>query len=334
MSDEQLEGWLVSLLDGTRRVVAPVAEDGLTLFREVTSADEIRLATRHPRTRLPAKETLLPATEVLFSYRLEAGGVALEVPPQPSDQVVIGLRPCDAAGTARLDEVLLADSHYADRRRRTALVTVACTSAGPACFCTAVGGSPGGTEAADLQVVPLQGSWLVRPLTDQGTTLVAGSAEGWPEASDEDWMAAEGQRRAVEATITTEPIPSEWVRGLAERFDAPAWQALAERCLGCGLCAYVCPSCACFDISDAGGALCGSRCRTWDSCGFRQFTVHAGGYNPRPSHLARHRQRVLHKFAWFPLEHGALMCVGCGRCVELCPAGIDIRQSVVRVMSG
>lgn len=327
LTDEQLRAWLAALLDSGRQVVAPVEEDRLLLYRKVTSPEEVRLEPQG-RTRWSAKEFLLPRTEILFSYRFEGDQVALDGPPEPPEQVLVGLRPCDAAGTARLDDVMGSDEVYAGRRARTAIVSVACAGAGPACFCTAVGGSPSGTEASDLQLVPLDGAWLVSALTEGGHALVDRDAGGWAAASGGDWAAADEQRRAVEESIGAEALPPEWAGELAEHFDAPLWSALGERCLGCGLCAYVCPSCSCFDVTDSGSASCGTRCRSWDSCGFARFTKHAAGYNPRPAQPSRYRQRVLHKFAWFPLEHGHFMCVGCGRCVELCPVGLDIRQSV------
>lgn len=329
LSDEQLRAWLASLLAGGRRVVAPVEDGKLLLFRTVNSADEIRLEPRG-RTRWSAKEFLLPATETLFSYRFDGDQVVLEEAAQAQEQVLVGLRPCDAAGMVRLDDLLLADELYARRRERTLIVSVACAGAEPACFCTAVGGSPAGTEASDLQLIPLGGAWLVRRLTERGATLVGTDSQGWPAATEEDLAAAQEQVRAVEESIGAEQLPLERATALAEHFDAPGWPALGERCLGCGVCVYVCPSCGCFDVTDAGNAFCGTRCRSWDSCGFAQFTKHAAGYNPRPAQPARYRQRVLHKFAWFPLAHGRFMCVGCGRCVELCPVGLDIRQSIER----
>jgi ferredoxin len=179
--------------------------------------------------------------------------------------------------------------------------------------------------------VPLDGAWVGCCLTERGAALVEGAAPLWPAAGEEDWAAVEEQRRAVEESIGAERLPAEWAGVLAEHFDGELWTVLGERCLRCGLCAYVCPSCSCFDVNDAGNALCGTLCRSWDSCGFAQFTKQAAGHNPRPTQPARYRQRVLHKFAWFPLEHGRFMCVGCGRCVELCPVGLDIRQAVNKV---
>ena len=332
LDDEQLRAWLSALVASDREIVAPVLVDGLLLYQRVASAEEIRLEPQG-KTRWSAKEFLLQRTETLFSFRFDGARVVLEEPPEPPEQVLIGLRPCDAAGTARLDDILDDDDRYARRRARTTIVSLACTGADPACFCTAVGGSPSSTEASDLQLVPLASSWLLKTVTERGTALLEGTTNGWSAAGEEEWAAADEQRRAVEKSIGQEALPPEWASELAERFDAPLWSALGERCLGCGLCAYVCPSCSCFDVTDSGNAFCGTRCRSWDSCGFAHFTKHAGGYNPRPDQASRYRQRVLHKFSWFPLEHGRFMCVGCGRCVELCPVGLDIRQSVDKAHS-
>ena len=332
LSDGDLRGWLAALLSSGRRLVAPVDEDGLTVFRAVASAEAVSL-DGYGTSRWSPKEALFPSTEALFSYRLEGNDVALETPPaSEEEQVLFAVRPCDAAGLARLDEMFLADgedSLYASRRARTATVSLACESARPECFCTAVGGSPAGADGSDLQLVSLGEEWLLRALTEKGAALAGAASERWTPASDEALARAEEQRLAVEASIGGGAVPGEWASVLEGAFEHPLWEQLGERCLGCGICAYVCPSCSCFDVGDEGSAFCGTRCRIWDSCTFAQFTRHASGHNPRSTQPARYRQRVLHKFSYFPLEHeGRFMCVGCGRCLKLCPVGLDIRHSV------
>jgi ferredoxin len=327
--------WLDSLLAAGRRVIAPAGDGGLVLFRQVASAGEARLEdTAHPRWS--PKEFLFPRTETLMSYTFGDSGVQL-APPQPpgTEQVLLGVRPCDAAGLMRLDEVFLGgedgDQLYAGRRRRTAVVSLACAAARPECFCTAVGGAPDGTEGADAQLVPLPApqGYLLRVLTPKGRELAGGPDPGWPAATEQDWAQARTQAERVTAEIGRGPLPGDLPGRLMDAFELPIWSTLAERCLGCGICAYVCPSCSCFDISDQANAYCGTRCRSWDTCTLAGFTRHASGHNPRPDQPSRYRQRVLHKFAYFPLENdGRLMCAGCGRCVALCPAGMDIRSAV------
>lgn len=339
LTDDEVREWIDALVGEGNRVVAPVDEDGLLLFRPITAASQVALAGAGS-TRWSPKEFVLPRTETLFSYRLEGDGVALEEPWTGGErrQVLFGLRPCDAAGLARLDDTFLGDVPdplYAVRRERTVTVSVACAAAQPECFCTAVGGSPGGTEGSDLQLMPLPTpeTWLLRSLTARGREMAA-AARGWTPATAADRESAEAGVAAVAETITRDPVAANEVGTLEAVFDDPVWEALGERCLSCGICAHVCPSCSCFDVADEGNATCGSRCRVWDSCTFAQFTRHASGHNPRSTQPARYRQRVMHKFAYFPAQHdGRLMCVGCGRCVALCPVGIDIHAAVQRAMA-
>jgi Fe-S-cluster-containing hydrogenase component 2 len=114
-------------------------------------------------------------------------------------------------------------------------------------------------------------------------------------------------------------------------FEDDFWQQASEKCLGCGACAYLCPTCHCFDISDetVGGAQV--RYRTWDTCNFPLFTLEASGFNPRKQKSQRLRQRILHKFSYFPSTHGMAACVGCGRCVRACPVNLDIRTMLAQI---
>ena len=338
LDEQQWRGWVAALVASGRRVIAPTGDGGLVLFRTTGSADGIRV-DGFGNTRWSPKEHLFPQSEALFSYRMLGNDVTIEPsPPGREEQVLFGVRPCDAAGLARLDEMFMnprPDELYADRRARTAVVAFACDSARPECFCTAVGGSPGGTEGADVQMVRLDSGWLVRALTAKGFEVVEPAAGGWPAASEHDWEAAAEAWERVEAGIARSSLSADVPAALAGAFDRPLWDLVAERCLGCGICAYVCPSCSCFDIADEASARCGTRCRSWDTCGFASFTKHASGHNPRATQPARYRQRVLHKFAYFPLEHeNRFMCVGCGRCVALCPVGLDVHRSVETLVGG
>ncbi len=335
LSAAEVKEWLAGLLAAGRQVIAPAGDGGLLLFRQVRSVDDVRLEeTGH--ARWSPKEFLFPRTETLMSYTFDDGGVRLApARPAETEQVLFGVRPCDAAGLMRLDDVFLGggdrDELYADRRRRTTVVSLACAIARPECFCTAVGGAPDGTDGSDAQLLPLPApdDYLLRALTPKGRELLGGLGPGWPAATGEDWAQAGAQAERVTTEIGRSPLAGDLPERLTGTFGLPLWGTLAERCLGCGICAYVCPSCSCFDISDQANAYCGTRCRSWDTCTLAGFTRHASGHNPRPDQPSRYRQRVLHKFAYFPLEReGRLMCVGCGRCVALCPAGMDIRSAV------
>lgn len=329
VSEEEVRSWLDALLAGGWRVVATVVEDGIDLPRLIASGAEAVLRASG-KTRWSPREWLLPRSERLFGYSLDGGLVRLCEPPRAAvPQVLFGVRACDAAGLVRIDDNLLTgdgDPLYAERRERTTVVTAVCAAADPECFCTAVGGSPAGEEGSDVQLLPAGEGWLIRVLTERGQALVAVGSGAWTTASADDERAALERARRVAADIRREPVPREWGGALEEAFSHPVWEKLGERCLRCGVCAYVCPSCWCFDMNHRGDAWSGDQWRSWDSCAFAMFTRHASGHNPRAVQGERYRQRVLHKFAYGSAER--FRCVGCGRCTLWCPAGLDIAEAL------
>jgi sulfhydrogenase subunit beta (sulfur reductase) len=329
LSEPLLRQWLEQLLRGPRRVIAPIEKNHRRTFSPIGAPGEAVLVNGNS-LRSP-KEFIFPRTEALFHYRLRSDQVELVDPPASDpEQVLFGLHPCDAAGLMRLDSVLSADPFYARRRARTTVVALACSECQPACFCTAVGGSPTGEEGADIILADRGDVWLARILTNKGEELVAGIRSFLLEAYPGEWDEVVDQGLEAAGRVQRVAIERQTASLLERRFEAHAWNKTAQRCISCSICTYLCPSCSCFDIADEGHACSGTRCRNWDSCSFALFTLHGSGHNPRSDQAARFRQRVLHKFAYFPLRYGGLsMCVGCGRCTEHCPVGIDIYREVV-----
>jgi formate hydrogenlyase subunit 6/NADH:ubiquinone oxidoreductase subunit I len=330
LTEADLRRWLRGLLEGNS-VVAPVEEDGVVLFRQIES-EEAAIVEPSGKTRWSPKEFLFPRSEALYRYNFTGGTVNLEDPPLAEEhQILFAVRSCDASGLVRLDEIFLGDTKdrlYAARRDHTTVVTAACAAADPECFCTAVGYSPVGEEGSDVQLVPLEEGWLLRVLTSRGGDLVGDSSEGWKAATAKDVKRLEEIEKKVAGQIERSPVNREWSQVLEEGFEHGAWDRLALHCLGCSVCAYVCPSCSCFDMNHDGNAWCGEQCRSWDACTFPLFTLHASGHNPRSTRQERYRQRVLHKFAFKGEDDQPFRCVGCGRCVALCPAGLDIVNTV------
>ncbi len=322
-----VERLVATLLDAGIRVFGPTTVAGRTQYRAISGSQGVSLGTAMPE--LPLKALFLPPTEVLFSWRRRHDDVELTpVPAECPPTVVIGARPCDAAGVEVLDKVMgwdYRDEPWFARRAATTIVAVACAKPGPDCFCDLVGLGPDSPKGADVLLTPCEGGFGARAVTEKGTALidrcVACFAGGATAAAGE---AAAARRDALDVTAIRE-----W---LGAHFDNPLWAGIGLRCHGCGACASVCPTCHCFDIVDEpDGLMGGTRRRNWDTCQSSKFTLHASGHNPRADQNPRFRQRVLHKFSIYPQRFGELLCTGCGRCAAVCPAGQNLVEILAEV---
>jgi ferredoxin len=284
-------------------------------------------------TTLSAKGFALPQLEAFLAYDNDAGELT---PAEPKKRLVFGVRPCDARALALVDKVYLSrsfrDPHYLGRRDNTAFVVLACRQPAPTCFCTSVGGGPADVAGADVMAYEAGDELLLEAVSARGEGLFKPLklAEAGAEAVAEAKTAYADVARAMALLWDLEAARPK----LYENFDAPAWEEVASRCVSCGACTFVCPSCHCFDVADEGKHGRGSRLRFWDACTQSPFTLHASGHNPRARKAARYRQRVLHKFYYFHENWGENLCVGCGRCVVACPANVDIREAVTLVAAG
>ena len=330
LSAESLPDLFQAILQAGADLIAPVEEDGLLLFRKVETAREIALVEGN--TAWSAKEFLFPRTEPLFHYRLAGENVELSDPEIPDRETVLfGVRPCDASGMEVLGAIFSwGNPFYHHRRMRTTIIGLSCAEPGPACFCTAVGLSPTGTRGSDLLLTKVGDLFLAEAVTEKGEALLTAHAGLFSETD----LTRDQATRAAEARMQRNaPIRVDVHSPLRTAFDDSRWEAAARRCLGCGACAFICPTCHCFDIVDEGDVHGGSRCKNWDSCGFSLFTLHTSGHNPRETQPARYRQRVLHKFRYIPERFGMTACVGCGRCALACPVNLDIYEVVTDILN-
>ncbi len=316
-------------------------EEGRWNYKE-TDSDEASLDFL--QTTLPPKKVLFPQREVFleFAKTLAGGHETLEVKealPEAKPAVIIGARPCEARAAWMLDEVFggeFKDVYYWKRRDQTTLVGLACTTPpSENCFCTSVEGSPHSEEGLDLLLTDLGDKYYVQSLSAKGEKLIAAAKELFADPNSEAKKLikaahAESEKKIKRRLKGARPI-AEKLKGM---FDSALWDEESMSCLRCGICTYLCPSCHCFDISDEvdnPSPLRGQRVRTWDTCQFPDFTMHSSGHNPRPDKASRLRQRLLHKFQYFIQVYDKFMCVGCGRCITLCPVGIDIIKVLDKV---
>ncbi len=287
------------------------------------------------------KTVLFPSRELIWEGERTADGFSVAAgeshgrlgdPPY----AILGIRACDLHALAIHDRVLQErghpDLHYAARRKDAFLVTVSCSDPGGTCFCVSMGTGPRADSGYDLALTELlpQHHFLARAGTDRGAAVLARlrsrpADQGEVRAADE---LVERSTQHMGRSMDTADIRTL----LYENADHPRWDDVADRCLACGNCTMVCPTCFCTSAEDH-TSLAGDRTehwRIWDSCFTADFSYLHGG-NVRSSVKSRYRQWMTHKLASWIDQFGTSGCVGCGRCLTWCPVGIDITEEVAAI---
>jgi len=252
----------------------------------------------------------------------------------------LGVRTCELVAIRLQDRVLLQDQYhdfiYETRRKGAFLIAVECTQAAATCFCASMGAGPTVMGGADLVLTELlEGGhrFLVRAPSERGLAVL--TELGTTAANKADIAQAAAAVRQAEREQVRSIDQSSIRQLLYQNFEHPRWDSVAMRCLSCANCTMVCPTCFCTtveDVSDVTGEHA-ERWRRWDSCFTQAFSYIHGG-SVRTSGKARYRQWMTHKLAaWFD-QFGSSGCVGCGRCITWCPAGIDITEEVRALQEG
>lgn len=289
------------------------------------------------------KQYLFPPEERLWSARrvspadFEIEATAL----QPPARAFIGVRACELHAIAIQDRVFLGgrfvDEHYRARRQRIFTVAVQCTVAASTCFCASMQTGPRAESGFDIALTEVIEGERHYFRADAGSAAGADrlAALAAPVAQAAESEAAD---RAVERTAAQMVRRIERIAQvpelLRENHEHPRWDELAERCLACGNCTLVCPTCFCStveDVTDLSGER-SERWRKWDSCFTGDFSYVHGGV-VRESTRSRYRQWLTHKLSTWHEQFGTSGCVGCGRCITWCPVGIDLTEEI-RVMQG
>ncbi len=316
------------------RLFGPQREEEFHSFKELEKGVEPDLSCLN--TRLSPKSLIYPQSEAMMEYTLDQSQddhhIMKEVKKDYAPQAVIGIRPCDAKAfilvQKNFDTPDYKDPYWIRAYESTTFVGLACNSPCSSCFCTTAGCGPFHEEGLDLLLLDAEDHYLAKSLTQKGDAFL--NAAGWDAEVEEDRVGQqiESAKQAAEEKITSF-VNTDKLRGIDtnELYKAPFWEEVAFSCINCGTCTYVCPTCWCFDIQDENHGNSGCRMRNWDSCMFPLFTLHGSGHNPRDTKIHRVRQRFMHKLKYYvdKYENG-IQCVGCGRCVRLCPVNIDIRR--------
>lgn len=256
---------------------------------------------------------------------------------------IIGVKSCDLKGF-KIQDYVFKDHDYIDpfyirNRKRNLVISADCTCAIDTCFCLALGIKPHPQEDFDINLSEVRGGFVVEPGSQKGQTIIDEKPRLFQEARKELIAEKESIRdkvvKEVEKNIRENNIPrQESFKGIIEKnYDSNIWNDEAKTCVECGACNMICPTCHCFLLYDQKDEKKMARLRIWDSCMLKDFARVAGGANPREKLWMRLRNRFEKKFDFFPKVADVYACTGCGRCVTACPAKIDIRKVLNKLVA-
>ena len=344
LSHDKLSQWLAALAEG-HRLLVPVQEGDGVVFRPY---DPARAPVFGSDATAPPKAAIFPACQELFRYEQtknpenpEQTTMKLLADTGATPTVVFGAKPCGARGFLLFDRVYqgkkFPDPYYAAAREATLFVTMACATVENTCFCHWLGSGPADPAGSDVLLTPVAGGYTVEAVSERGAALLESPCLSDGAAKTEE---AEAVKTRSRQALGEAPDIAQAPAALLAVFDDTAfWREMSDKCVSCGACTYLCPTCYCFTITDEPAGLNGRRLRSWDACMHYQFTLEASGHNPRPTKAHRLKNRVGHKFSYYPTLHeGIFSCCGCGRCIKSCPVSVDIReivqQAVTRAKAG
>ena len=332
------------------RVVGPTLRDNAIVLAELAGAEDLpfgwgvdvapgtyRLRQRadgaafaHSAGPQSWKQFVHPARQRVWSSETAAGE-----DPAESRYAFLGVRGCDLAALSVLDKVLLAGAHpdsaYGRRRTGAFVVAVNCTEPGGLCFCSSMGTGPACGPGYDLALTECADgddlSYVVEVGSQDGAEVLEAVPRRPAEAGEQEAVVAE---IAAAASKMGRQMPQGDLRQLlVDSRQSPHWSQVASRCLTCGNCTMVCPTCFCTSTSDVTD-LTGDhaeRWMEWASCFELDFSfIHEGPV--RRSGESRYRQWLTHKLSSWHDQFGSSGCVGCGRCIAWCPTGIDITEEM------
>jgi sulfhydrogenase subunit beta (sulfur reductase) len=340
------------------RTLGPIVRDGAIVHGEVGASSDLPVGWHDEqgpgsyRLRSGGEDTLFdwavgpaswkseffPPQETIWRATVREGEVSIVEPTsEPPPVAILGARPCELAALDILDRVLkdgeVPDPGYTRRRQGSFVVVVECGSPSASCFCTSMDTGPSATDGYDLALTELTDPgdhrFLVRVGSEAGAEVL--EATSWCTPAPHDFE----QRDAVVTdssirmgrSLDTDSLAAL----LARNLDHPRWEQVADRCLSCGNCTLVCPTCFCSDVddvSDLSGTV--ERQRSWASC-FDLAHSYIRGGPVRPTTSSCYRQWLTHKLSTWWDQFDTSGCVGCGRCVTWCPVGIDITEEAAAI---
>jgi sulfhydrogenase subunit beta (sulfur reductase) len=322
----------ISRLSKLQKLIAPVPKGYNNFsFKEVSSADEISL--KYIPTVLPPKKFFMPQHESLIEFSTAKG---FDVTPvvECEKMTIFGVHTCDLAGIQCLNMVFSVrprDYNYLTRKRMIDIIGLECNEYCDeyASCCLVSSHLPSG--GYDMFFTDMGDYFIAHVNTQAGERMVE-TTKVFGQAENSHLDALKEVRERKRTIFKNEvPIEARFIPAMFDRsFESRVWKELEERCLACGNCTNVCPTCYCFDIVDEINLdlKTGRRYRKWDSCQLEPFAKVAGGENFRKERSARQRHRYYRKFRYPVSKYARLFCTGCGRCTRTCMAKISLKETL------
>ncbi|MEI6884678.1 MAG: 4Fe-4S dicluster domain-containing protein [Bacteroidota bacterium] len=322
---------------------APVEKFGKYDYKKVSALKECDPDSPIALT-MSVKPLFFPRASKIMKYEANSSGTTVydtDQDPLSAKRVILGVKHCDARGLQVLGAVNkwdYIDSDFLKRRENTVIFSTRCDKADTHCFCTSLDYDVENLDALDVAVINGSGGKIYLQartgtgesfLNENRETLVPTANNQQPTANDQEDM--KKQYETFTSSFRLKMDYKDVNEKMSKRFDSPAFEEASRNCVSCNTCAFICPTCHCFKISDEKIKDTGVRYKSYDSCNNVYFTLEAGGHNPRPAKYRRWRQRSMHKFVYYKERFGVNLCVGCGHCAISCPVNISIFEVVNHV---
>ena len=329
---------LFDLLVEKNLVVGPVQTDTdrkgdpLFAFEQVTDHGKLRLD--YTTTRLPAKRYFLPFREDLATFEMAGRDWTKDINYNIERPCVLfGLHACDINALNKLDKVMMGSvypmPYYAAKRMNMFIIGIDCTPQ-PFCFCRSMGADTV-LHGFDIFLTDIGDKYFIEVLSAGAYGIIKDlKTEAPTEADHLQFMKTVAEKNKL---FTAHVDTTDLTKILDMEFQSPVWKQWGDKCLGCGTCSNVCPTCYCYGIEETVdvGLQKARKTKSLYSCNIVDFAEVAGGHNFRPERSSRLKYRYYHKHRGFVEAYEESLCVGCGRCGEACLAGITVPEVIASV---
>jgi len=316
---------------------APVEKFGKYDYKKVSSLKECDPDSPIALT-MSVKPLFFPRSAKIMKYEANSAGTTIldtDEDPLTGKRVILGVKHCDARGLQVLEAVNkwdYIDSDFLKRRNNTVIFSTRCDKADTHCFCTSLDYDLENLDALDVAVINgTDGKVYLQARSERGDVFLKENSGSISSANGDASAEMKKQYEVFAGSFRLKMDYKDVNEKMAKRFDSAAFEEASRNCISCNTCAFICPTCHCFKISDEKIKDTGVRYKSYDSCNNIYFTLEAGGHNPRPAKYRRWRQRSMHKFVYYKERFGVNLCVGCGHCAISCPVNISIFDVVNHV---